>query len=200
MEKLIVFTKVSKLNSVDNNFARRNDIFQLNTHLILHYDELNKDFKVANDFNIPGLYFVQDTIPKDNFNTLTESLDKYKMIVLKHRLPAFEMEGFKVVREGAHESTGPYYHKLVNFLMDGENDKISRIIEIFKYDHILEKKLELINKIWNGDSPASFTDDKLKAFNPALSDFNNAIVDKDIFSAGYRAAFQDFKKALKLEE
>lgn len=200
METIIVFTLLTKLSSVNTTFRFRNDVKQLGSNQILRYEENTNTFNVASNCNTSGLYFVQDVILEADFNTSITGLDKSKIFVLKHRLPEFNMAGFKVVREGAHESTGPYYHKLVDILMDNENDKINRIIEIFKYDHILEKKLELINKIWNGDTPASFTDDKLKAFNPVLSNFYNAIGDKGIFSAEYRAAFQDFKKALKLEE
>lgn len=204
MEKIIVFTSIGSLDSKFASFAERNDVKLIENHELLYYNLESYTFEVTTDFKNGGIYFVRHDIKRTKFNNLLE-IHKFNTFILKHQAPKFTFSGFTIVRNGQHEPYCPYYSNIVNILSDSEGEKIQRIIKVFKYDDVLEKKQELINKIWNGEIPDLLPDPdgKWNAINSALSNLKAAIGNKEainILSAEYRAAFQDFKKALKLEE
>lgn len=200
MERIIIFTSIGSLDAKFSSFAQRLDVSLLEDNALLYYNLENYTFEVSADLQKQGLYFVYHGIQQSYFNSLLGA-DKINTFILKHQAPGFIFSDFRIVRNGQHEPHCPYYSNIVRIVSDEEGEKIQRIIDVFKYDDVLEKKLELINQIWNWDGKSQLTiDTKLKDFNTAITRFQNVINSNDILSAECRAAFQDFKKALKLEE
>ncbi len=199
MERIIVFSKLSKLNSVDPEFRNRKDVKLLGTHCILIYDTSTNQFKDISDFSQQGLYFVQDSIKKEVFDDKIAELDKTQIAILKHTQPEFEFVGFRTVRKGIHESRGPYYHKLVEVLIDAKGEIFNRIIEeVVRYDHELEEKIKLKNALLSKKT-YSLKGDLGEKYNSSVDVFTEAIIGKDIYSSTFQAAFKQLLQDLEIE-
>ncbi|MBK8808692.1 MAG: hypothetical protein IPO21_19465 [Bacteroidales bacterium] len=153
MKRIIVFTNPASLNSVNPVFAVRKDVMCLKlANPILQFDETALIFKSVTSISEPGLFFVFDTLPENNFNALMMGIDKSDCYVLKHkRNPTFLLEGYaELLPDGIHEADdkGKYYPDVVKILIgDVESKVISIFNTIFKSDPELDIWLKQFEEI-----------------------------------------------------
>ncbi len=199
MKKIIIFSTYSKLYSVDQGFAKRKDIKDLDTSLIL-FSKNGAVFSSVLDFSAYGLYLVYDGMQENTFYNLIGTSDKTNFYILLHSNPMY-IKGFKNLAIGTNaskENGGKIYPDVVSILEENEENKVDRIFKlIFKTDHILEAKISLIASINAGQFPATMPPD-LKEYQEALEKFQ-LHKDKDWLSEEYTKAFEQLLSDLEME-
>lgn len=204
MRKILIFTNVPGLTSMNDDLATRDDINEFRSTPIMMYIESQNKFMKVNDFTADGLYFISDDINYiylENFKQLVGTSEKSSFYILKHNKPQFMLSGFKNVEKGHHgnkEDDGKLYPDIVNILQDSESNKVERIFKaVFKTNPILEAKINLVKEILNDRVPNQL-DKPLTEFQYALEKFQNS-KDEPFLSKEYKEAFELLLADLKME-
>lgn len=201
MKYILVFTKPASLNSVNESFAKRKDIKALSLgNPLLHFDEGTESFNACQGLGSDGLYFVFDGIAKEDLTNLLSSKNEECVYILKHTKPEFELTiSQSHIAEGRHAASGEHYAAIVKILSDKEEGKIERVFEmVFKTDPILEVKLELLQRVLNGEADIA-VDVRIKPLQAEIDSFLLTAKDKEVFSAEYQQAFRCLRDAMGIE-
>ena len=153
--KIIIFTNYDSLWSVNSDLYDRCGIPLIENNNFIGFNESAGEFEVIH--NIAGehrIYFVKDTVAENEFNEFVGRYDKEQAYILRHRLPNIDLNGFSAgnILRGAHTSTGPFYDQVLRIVVDASSDKLKRLFSaLFTHDHVLESKLELLDKVLSSD-------------------------------------------------
>lgn len=151
---IIVFTNYSSLNSVSKTLRDQRGIPLTKHNNFMGFNESSGDFEVVRAMSDKcRIYFVKDTISRNEFDDFIGVNNKEYIHILRHRLPNLDFDDFPVSNrlKGAHESTGPFYDHVLRIITDTGPDKFKRLFDsLFTYDHVLEAKLVLLDDVLSG--------------------------------------------------
>jgi len=144
MSILLVFTHPDSIQDTWPKIANREDVVNLRHLPILQFDEVLGKFTPCSDGIVSGLYFVSDN-HADAENLLAKHLpvSRSDVFILKHQHPNYDIDAAQV-EIGHHIAGDRFYQPVFDFLLDGEQEKFSRILDAV-FPQILPITLQLLH-------------------------------------------------------
>ncbi len=191
MEKILIFTNYSSLNSVNSEQRKLKCIPLIQVNPYIAFNEKTKTFQITQSINDGSIFFIQDEITVEDFNGFLGEYDKSQIGVLKHRQPTFTFDKpYKCEPHGIHEA-------------DGKGKFYPDVLKIITTDDSKDKFSQLQMAIWNTDNAEQDKEKSVKAFlqeNIYNGNIPNTLPNE---LSEYHAAYDKFKcevNALSKEE